>query len=462
MWRDLKPLGRSARTGGYFRQPFLTAEREAAAWFEEAARARGLSVESDRFGNTIAWWDPVDDGGGRDGAVLTGSHLDSVLDGGAFDGPLGVVSSLAAIDVLRERGVEPRVPLGIGVFVEEEGSRFGLACLGSRLATGQIGWADARELRDRDGIALGDVIAGDDDAIGTGDADATGLLDGVSCFVELHCEQGRDLALRDDAPVGLASAIWPHGRYRFDFCGHADHAGATRMADRRDPMLTYAATSLAADTAARARDGVGDAIRRATFGRLDVRPGGTNAIPSRVSAWLDARASSDGELAELLREVERAARERAVADGTTLEVTAESVSGEVVFDPGLTSRLAEALGASSDQGAPAGRDGKERSGTSPDQTERGPANHRHPLRAPASGAGVPVIPTGAGHDAGLLQQAGIPTAMLFVRNETGVSHSPEESITTADALAGVDALADALSDLITRPSVTASSGENTR
>ncbi|WP_246012117.1 allantoate amidohydrolase [Myceligenerans xiligouense] len=449
MWRDLEPLGLSARTGGYFRQPFRTAEREAAAWFGEAARSRGLGVESDAFGNTIAWWDPVDDDGMRDGvtfpagggttpvsadradrqppesgharpsrrnAVLTGSHLDSVLDGGAFDGPLGVVSALAAIDVLRDRGVTPRVPLGVGVFVEEEGSRFGLACLGSRLATGQIGWTAARELRDRDGIALGDVIAGDDGA--------GGLLDGVSCFVELHCEQGRDLALRDDTPVGLASAIWPHGRYRFDFCGHADHAGATRMADRHDPMLTYAATSLAADAAARARDGVGDAIRRATFGRLDVRPGGTNAIPSRVSAWLDARASTDEELADLLGEVERAARDRAATDGTSLEVTAESVSGEVLFDPDLTSRVRLSL--------------------APDD------------------AGIPVIPTGAGHDAGILQQAGIPTAMLFVRNETGVSHSPEESITTADALAGVDALADALADLVAGPPATASVGEAAR
>lgn len=479
MWRDLEPLGLSARTGGYFRQPFLTAEREAAAWFGQAARARGLRVESDGFGNTIAWWDPVGDDR-RAGAVLTGSHLDSVLDGGAFDGPLGVVSSLAAIDVLRDRGVTPRVPLGVGVFVEEEGSRFGLACLGSRLATGQLSWSDARELRDRDGVALGDVIAGDDhtdrpgsgpraqaDAAVPGDRGAGGttpgsLLDGVSCFVELHCEQGRGLALRDDAPVGLASAIWPHGRYRFDFHGHADHAGATRMADRRDPMLTYAATSLAADAAARARDGVGDTIRRATFGRLDVRPGGTNAIPSLVSAWLDARASTDEELADLLSEVERAARDRSAADGTTLDVTAESVSGEVIFDRGLTSRLAAALGATSD------RDIAERGVAERDAVGREAADRRR-SRALATGAlatggnvGVPIIPTGAGHDAGILQQAGIPTAMLFVRNETGVSHSPEESITTADALAGVDALADVLAELITDPPAAPQLGEAAR
>ena len=151
-WR---PVGRSAASGGYFRQPFTSAERELDAWFGEQARARGLRVETDEIGNVIAWWDA--DGGP---AVLTGSHLDSVLDGGAYDGPLGVVSALAAVDALRERGFVPSRPIGVSVFVEEEGSRFGLACLGSRLATGAVTWEKARELRDRDGVAFGDVVAG--------------------------------------------------------------------------------------------------------------------------------------------------------------------------------------------------------------------------------------------------------------------------------------------------------------
>ena len=90
--------------------------------------------------------------------VLTGSHLDSVLDGGAYDGPLGVVSALAAIDLLRERGFVPAKPIGVSVFAEEEGSRFGLACLGSRLAAGAMPWEKARELRDRDGVFLPDAL----------------------------------------------------------------------------------------------------------------------------------------------------------------------------------------------------------------------------------------------------------------------------------------------------------------
>jgi len=387
MWADLQPIGRSSSSGGYFRQPFTSAERECHDWFLAAARDRGLRVEADGFGNTVAWWDGT--GSGR-GGVLTGSHLDSVLDGGAYDGPLGVVSAFAAVDRLRERGFEPTRPIGIGAFVEEEGSRFGLACLGSRLAVGAVTVADAEALRDRDGVRLGDAWA----AAGVDPSGGSSLLDGVGTFVELHVEQGRDLVDRD-AAVGVASGIWPHGRYRFDFAGEANHAGTTRMEDRRDPMLTYAMTALAANKQARL------AGQRATFGRLAVTPNGTNAVPSSVTAWLDARCDSDESLAALVSVVEKQAVERAGRDGTSVSVTAESVSAAVSFDPVLAAALA------------APRD-------------------------------WPVIPTAAGHDAGILSAAGIPTAMLFVRNPTGVSHSPDEFAPMADCLAGVDALADVL------------------
>ena len=395
MWRDLLPLGRSAASGGYFRQPWTAPEREARAWFTEQAEARGLAVERDGLGNTLAWWHPRSGGstGSTDRqAVLTGSHLDSVLDGGAYDGPLGVVSALAAVDVLRGRGFEPRRPVAIGAFGEEEGSRFGLACLGSRLLTGATSWDTARQLRDREGAALEDALA--DEGL---DGSRGDWLDQVGTFVELHVEQGRDLVERDE-PIGVASAIRPHGRYRFEFAGEANHAGTTRMEDRRDPMLTYAMTALAANKQARVSG------QRATFGRVDVRPNGTNAVPSRVTAWLDARAESSVALESLLGEVERQAQDRAGRDGTSLTVTAESVSPEVAFDPDLAARLA--------------------------------APH-----------GWPVIPTMAGHDAGVLSAAGIPTAMLFVRNPTGVSHSPDEHADTADCLAGVTALADTLAML---------------
>ena len=380
MWADLAPVGRSARTGGYFRQPFTSADEEAHAWFLTECDHRDLRVERDGFGNVVAWWDS-----GSGPGVLTGSHLDSVLDGGAYDGPLGVVSALAALDVLRERGHAPARPVGIGVFREEEGSRFPVACLGSRLATGTLSWADARGLRDREGVALGDLVDGEQ---------GSDLLAAVGSYVELHVEQGRDLVHRD-AAVGVASTIWPHGRYRFDFTGEPNHAGTTRMEDRHDPMLSYAMTVLAANKQARVSG------QRATFGRVLVEPNSTNAVPRQVSAWLDARASSTEELLALVADVERLGVDRAGRDGTDLVVTPESVSTEVVFDPDLAQQLA-------DQG------------------------------------GRPVIATAAGHDAGILSAVGIPSAMLFVRNPTGVSHSPDETASVADCLAGVEALADAL------------------
>ncbi len=387
MWRDLHDVGRSAATGGYHRQPFTSAERECSAWFREQALARGLRVEQDGFGNTVAWW-----GSSRD-AVLTGSHLDSVRDGGAFDGPLGIVSAFAALDLLRGRGFEPARGIGIAAFVEEEGSRFGLACLGSRLAVGTLPTSRAAALEDRSGVSLGEVWAG----AGLDPSTGSDLLAGVGCFVELHVEQGRDLVHRDE-PIAVASEIWPHGRYRLDFDGEANHAGSTRMEDRHDPMLTYGATVLAAAEQAR-RTG-----ERATFGRLRVEPNGTNAVASRVTAWLDARAASDSSLAGLVEVILAGARERAAADGTEVSLTAESVSQAVAFSGDLAARVA--------------------------------APH-----------GWPIIATQAGHDAGVLAAAGIPTAMLFVRNPTGISHSPAEHADLADCLAGTVALADTLEEL---------------
>lgn len=379
MWADLAPVGRVA-SGGYVRQPWTSATGELEEWFAEAAAARGLSVARDGFGNAVA-----SAGSGPD-RILIGSHLDSVVEGGAYDGPLGVVGAFAALDVLRDRGVELRRPIGIAAFSAEEGSRFGPACLGSRLATGSLAWESARELADRDGVRLGDLVDG---------AAGSDLLRDVACFVELHVEQGRGLVDRD-APVGVASGIWPHGRWRFDFTGRADHAGSTRMEDRHDPMLSYAVTALAANKQARLAD------QRATFGRVEAVPNGTNAIASRVTGWLDARASTEPALEHLVGLISSQARDRAGRDGTAVSVTAESVSPAVEFDGDL-----------------AGRVGRDR----------------------------PVLPSQAGHDAGILQAAGIPTAMLFVRNPTGVSHSPEEHASTADCLAGVEALADALQEL---------------
>ncbi|GGP65756.1 Zn-dependent hydrolase [Streptomyces abikoensis] len=395
MWRDLAPIGRNPESGGYRRYAWTGADADCRSWFRAQAESRGLTYETDRNGNQWAWLgDPT-----AGDAVVTGSHLDSVPDGGAFDGPLGVVSSFAALDELRARGAKPGRPLAIVNFGDEEGARFGLACVGSRLTAGQLTRDKAHALRDGDGVSLAQAMerAGyDPEAIGPDPE----RLARVGAFVELHVEQGRALA-DTPHPVGVASAIWPHGRWRFDFHGEANHAGTTRLDDRRDPMLTYANTVLAARKKARLAGAL------ATFGKVAVEPNGVNAIASLVRGWLDSRAADEETLAAVVAEIEQAAVERGGRDGVDVRVTRESFTPVVEFAHDLRDELAKLLG------------------------------------------GAPVLPTGAGHDAGILSGV-IPTAMLFVRNPTGVSHSPAETATEDDCVAGVTALADVLEGLACR------------
>jgi N-carbamoyl-L-amino-acid hydrolase len=408
LWGSLLPIGRHPDTGGYRRYAWTDADARCRAWFTDRAAELGLRAETDRNGNLWAWWDQSGDpGDGQDrSAVVTGSHLDSVPDGGAFDGPLGVVSGFAAVRLLRERGARPLRPIAVAAFSDEEGARFGVSCVGSRLATGLLDPDAARALRDPGGVSLADAMAeaGHDPA---GIGPDPGRLGRIASFVELHVEQGRALADLDlDAPIAVGTAIWPHGRWRFEFSGAADHAGTTRLPDRRDPMLPFARLVTAA------RELAGDAGAVATVGRVLVEPNGTNAIPSAVRAWLDARAEREQTVHRLVEDLHAAARSAAAEHGVTVAVRQESWTPEVAFDPALRDRLARLL-------ASPGRDT------------------------------APLLPTGAGHDAGILAGS-VPTAMLFVRNPTGVSHSPHEHATATDAAAGVHALAAVLDELACR------------
>jgi N-carbamoyl-L-amino-acid hydrolase len=312
-----------------------------------------------------------------------------VPDGGAFDGPLGIVSAFAALDRVRAQLARP---VGVACFADEEGARFGVACAGSRLLTGVLDPDRARALTDDSGTTMAEAMTSagfDPTHIGRDDE----TLRRVGTFVELHVEQGRAL-VDGDEPVGVASAIWPHGRWRLDLRGRADHAGTTRLADRDDPMLRLAAAVLEARAAAERRGAL------ATVGKVRVRPNGVNAIPSEVTAWLDARGPLDGEIRALVDEVGQAAG---------VEAVEESWTSSTRFDGALRDRLATLLG--------------------------------------SDGGSAPILATGAGHDAGILAAAGVPTAMLFVRNPTGVSHSPEEHAEPADCHAGVDALARVVEEL---------------
>ncbi|GAB91184.1 allantoate amidohydrolase [Gordonia rhizosphera] len=396
---EIAAIGTDAARGGYSRPVYSPAELELREWFIAAARRRSLEIETDRNGIIWAWWNPAELP--LTDAVVTGSHLDSVPGGGAFDGPLGVASALSAIDILAAQDLAPTRPLALAVFPEEEGSRYGLACLGSQLLTGAVTPERAAALVDADGTSFAELAARnglDPRHLGRDDE----RLSRLGCFVELHVEQGRGL-VDLDTPVAIGSSILGHGRWRLSFLGQGNHAGTTLMTDRRDPMLAAAATVLEVRRLGRTVDGA-----RATVGKLDPVPGGSNVIASRVDVWLDVRHDDDAVVAALVTDIAAAARERAAAEGCSVTLTEASMSPRVDFDPVLRGRLSTIL---------------------PD---------------------APILSTGAGHDAGVLKEE-IPTAMLFVRNPTGVSHSPEEYVEDPDADAGGHALATVLADLITQP-----------
>jgi beta-ureidopropionase / N-carbamoyl-L-amino-acid hydrolase len=389
LWSALEPIGHDAGTGGYRRYAWTRVDATLREWFADEAAARGLDLVTDRAGNQWAWWGDPDAAvaAGRPGVVI-GSHLDSVPDGGAFDGPLGVVSALAVIDALRAKGFVPSRPIGVARFVDEEGARFGIACAGSRLITGRLDADTARGLRDADGVTMAEAMtAAGHDTADVGPDDET--LRRVGTFVELHIEQGRGL-MDLGRPVAVASASWPHGRWRIDLEGEANHAGTTRLEDRHDPMLALAATVLAARAAASEQGCV------ATVGKVRVEPNGVNAIPSRVTAWLDARGPAEAGVRAVVE---------AVSSQSGGSVVEESWTPETAFDVSLTHRLSGLL----------------------DE--------------------APILATGAGHDAGVLAAAGLSTAMLFVRNPTGISHSPLEFAEPEDCHRGVEALTMVTEDL---------------
>ncbi|MGP5244688.1 allantoate amidohydrolase [Corynebacterium variabile] len=400
MWAELDRIG--VHPTGTRRYSWTAEDAALRRWFTAQASARGMEVHTDANGNIRAWW------GGRpadgDAGVVTGSHLDSVADGGKWDGPLGVLLGFLAVDALaaaEARGEFVRArPVGVVDYMDEEGTRFGVACLGSKLMSGVLDPEKARALTDADGVSLAEAMraaGADPDRIGRDDAEIT--LSGAQ--VEVHIEQGKQL-VGLEAPVGVASAIWPHGRWSFTFDGVADHAGTARLVDRKDAALPFASTVLAARAVAEELDA------RATFGRFHVEPGGPNVVPARVVALLDARAATDEVLVELVDRIASAAREAGEGHGVKVTVAKISHAPVVEFDEEL-------------------RD-------------------LHGKLAAEAGEYLPEVPTQAGHDSGILAPV-MPTSMLFVRSPHGISHSPLEDAADDDVIAGLRALTRSLAAL---------------
>lgn len=392
MLNAIKDIGREPASGGYYRPIWSDAELTLREWFTGEAQARGLDVHTDQNGIMWAW-------AGTPGpnALVTGSHLDSVPGGGNFDGPLGVASALAAYDVMKERGVDFTAPgarpFVIAVFPEEEGSRFGKACLGSHLLNGTVDLAETMNLKDLDGITFAEAAKanGYDPTRFGRDEEMIGLM---GSFIELHVEQGRGL-IDLGQPVALAESIIASGRWSMRVEGEGNHAGATPLALRRDPMVAAASVVRAVREAAAATDG-----GVATVGRLLAHPGGVNVIPSHVDMTLDCR-HPEKDVVDGIIEAIRAAGEAAAAEEGCTFALEGAGKPTLYFDADLSSRMQSVL---------------------PE---------------------APVLRSGAGHDAGILAKD-MPTGMLFVRNPSGISHSPEEYAEDADADFGAIALADVL------------------
>jgi N-carbamoyl-L-amino-acid hydrolase len=396
--RRFDTLAEIGRHGaGWTRLAWTAEDALARAWFTAEAERCGLDVRRDRNADLWAWWgDPGSD------AVVTGSHLDTVVQGGAFDGALGVVAGLAAVEVLQRAGAAPTRPVAVVAFTDEEGGRFNTPCLGSRLLTGAADPAALRDRPDADGVTLARAAADagvDPDAFG---ADPEALAR-IGVFVELHVEQGRGL-VDLDKPLAVADAIWPHGRWRLEVAGETNHAGTTMLTDRRDALLVAATAVEAARRQAELGTGV------ATVGRMEIAPNAANAVPGLARVWLDAREREEAALERLVEGWRVAVAEAAATHGCSATVTEESRTAAALFDPELTRRVAELLDPEGD---------------------------------------VPVLSTGAGHDAGILS-AHAPAAMLFVRNPTGASHTPAEHATVDDCLVGVAGLAAVLRELACR------------
>jgi beta-ureidopropionase / N-carbamoyl-L-amino-acid hydrolase len=370
----LVPIGRGPR--GTTRLAWTGEDAATEAWFREQAAGAGLRVERDPAGNLWAtpdapppWW-------------AIGSHLDSVREGGSYDGALGVAVGFEV--AARAAGQPaPAAPIAVISFADEEGARFNTPTFGSRALTGVLDLAVLDRV-DRDGVCLADAMraAGVDPArIG----DAPDWLSRLRGFIELHIDQTTELH-RAGIPAGVVRGLASRMRLRAEIEGRADHAGTTPPADRRDALAAAARLIVAA------LDRSGEGLV-ATASRIEVEPNALTTVPARASVWLDARAPQGERVDAWREEVE------GLDVGLPVELSLESRSPGCEFDPGLRTRLV--------------------------------------ALSEALGAAAPQMDCYAGHDAGLIA-ARLPAAMVLVRNETGVSHSPHEHVELEDAAFGAE------------------------
>lgn len=354
----------------------------------------GLAVRADRVGNTFG---KLEGSNPQELPIGVGSHLDTVRDGGMYDGAYGIIAALIAVEGLREAYGQPKRSIEIAAFCEEEGSRFPLAYWGSGSLTGARSPADILGLADPGGVGFAEAMRG----AGFGREDQPEPVDTAwGAFIELHIEQGPVLEAAGEA-IGVVDAIVGQKRYAFRLFGKANHAGTTPMGKRSDALAGAAVMVSQLELWAEAAG----APLVATVGRLEVYPNTPNVVPGQVNFTVDIR-HPDGEVLDAFgRDVADRFMEIAESRGLGLSTSLWVDTLPVPLDSSLTKLAAEAA---------AGR-----------------------------GLACRMMPSGAGHDAQMLA-AVCPTALIFVPSRDGVSHSLEEFTEPEQLADGVMVLADLL------------------
>ena len=392
--RRTSELARIAGSGTAVSRLGLSADEQqardlVAGWLS----AKGAQVRRDPAANLFARF------GGEGEAILVGSHLDSVPEGGRFDGALGVLCAVEAVESLIDAKAKLRRPVEVVAWADEEGARFGVGLFGSTAAFGRLA-RGVGDRKDRNGISIADALR----ALGERGDPAAARRDPKSfaAYLELHIEQGPRL---ETAGVPLATVSDIVGIYeaRVTIRGRADHAGATVMTARGDALAAAAEVVLAVEQIAGERpDSVG------TVGEIAVRPGAKNVVPGECVFSLDLRAARDHE--GLVQEV--LATLMSIASVRGVEASVDDLA-RVPVTP-LDPKIREVL-----------------------------------QRATRSvGVEAPLLVSGAGHDAQMPALSGVPTGMIFVRS-TGGSHTPREFAAIDDAALGAQALANAIKELAT-------------
>jgi N-carbamoyl-L-amino-acid hydrolase len=389
--RDLAELAEFGRdpAGGLSRTSFSPADAQARAWYAAKCEEAGLEFHLDGLGNIVAGLPGRDD----EPAVWSGSHLDTVPRGGAFDGALGAIAALECVRRLAETGQQLRRPVRAVVFSDEEGNYNHL--LGSTAMRRGFSEEELAAMTGRDGDRLVDVLEGWTWARGSR-SDTRIDPAGLHAFVELHIEQGPKLE-QQGIRIGVVTSIVGLSGGLVRFSGRADHAGTTPMDARSDALLAAARFIGAMPELARS-SGPASVI---TTGRVRVEPGGSNQVPALAEVSLDFRDPSREKVAAMLEAIGRAAQEAAAAYGVTAEFDADEIVDPVPLDEGIREiirRCATDLGLSSTD-----------------------------------------IPSGAGHDSQNMALL-TPTAMIFVPSRDGRSHVPVEYTNDEDVVAGADVL----------------------